>query len=74
MDGMEKARVIFILKPGKSSYTKAKAYSPICLSSFLLKTLERLVDRHIRDDLLGRNSLHINYMPINRADPLIQHY
>ena len=50
----------FIPKPGKPSYTEAKAYRPICLSSFLLKTLERLVDRHIRDDLLGKNPLHIN--------------
>jgi hypothetical protein len=36
------------------------AYLPICLSSFLLKTLERLVDRHIRDDVFGRNPLYIN--------------
>jgi Reverse transcriptase (RNA-dependent DNA polymerase). len=55
-----KARVTFILKPGKPIYTEAKAYHPIYLSSFLLKTLERLVDRHIRDDVLGRNPLHIN--------------
>ena len=49
----------FIPKPGRPSYTEAKAYRPICLS-FLLKTLERLVDRHIRDDVLGRNPLYIN--------------
>ena len=54
------ARVTFIPKPGKPSYTEAKAYRPICLSSILLKTLERLVDRHIMDDVLGRNALHIN--------------
>ena len=47
-------------KPGKPSYTEAKAYHQICLSSFLLKTLERLVDRHIRDDVFGKNPLHIN--------------
>jgi Reverse transcriptase (RNA-dependent DNA polymerase). len=52
--------VTFIPKPGKPSYTKAKAYCQICLSSFLLKTLERLVDRHIRDDVLERCLLHIN--------------
>ena len=32
--------------------------SVICLPED--KTLERLVDRHIRDDVLGRNPLHIN--------------
>ena len=51
--------MISILKPGKSSYTEAKAYRPICLS-FLLKTVERLVDRHIGDGVLGRNPLNIN--------------
>ena len=50
----------FILKLGKPSYTEAKANGPICLSPFLLKTLDRLVDMHIRDDVLGRNPLHIN--------------
>ena len=50
----------FIPKSGKPSYTEAKAYRPICLSYFLMKTLDRLVDRHIGDDVLGRNPLHIN--------------
>ncbi|XP_063992907.1 uncharacterized protein LOC135170782 [Diachasmimorpha longicaudata] len=36
-------RVVFLLKPGKCSYDNAKAYRPISLCSFLLKTLERLV-------------------------------
>jgi hypothetical protein len=55
-----KARMTFIPKSGKPTYTEAKAYCRICLSSFLLKTLEKLVGRQIRDDVLGRNPLHIN--------------
>ena len=35
--------VIFLPKPGKDSYDIPKAYHPISLSIFLLKTLERLV-------------------------------
>jgi hypothetical protein len=42
-------RVMFITKPTKSHYTKAKAHHPISLLSFLLKMMEKLVDRHIRD-------------------------
>jgi hypothetical protein len=42
-------RVTFTPKPRKLDYTEAKAYRPISLSSFLLKTTEKLVDRHIRD-------------------------
>jgi hypothetical protein len=38
--------VIFIPKPGKLDYTEAKAYRLISLSSFLLKTMEKLVDPH----------------------------
>lgn len=36
-------RVVFIPKPGREDYSAAKAYRPISLTSFLLKTLERLI-------------------------------
>jgi hypothetical protein len=41
-------RVKFIPKPEKSDYTKANAYLPISLSSFLSKAMEKLEDMHIR--------------------------
>jgi len=41
-------KVIFIPKAGKPSHTNPKDFRPISLSSFLLKTLERLIDTHIR--------------------------
>ena len=53
-------RVVFIAKPGKESYAQAKSFRPISLSSFVLKALERLVDRFIRDGALLRNPLHSN--------------
>ena len=37
------AKVIFIPKAGKKDYSDVKSFRPICLSSFLLKALERLV-------------------------------
>jgi len=49
---------MFIPKPRKANYTKAKAYSPISLSSFMLKMMEKLVGRHIRDEILGLQPLH----------------
>jgi hypothetical protein len=45
-------KVAFIPQPGKLDYSEAKAYSPISISSFLLKTMEKLVDRHIKDGAL----------------------
>jgi hypothetical protein len=36
-------RLTFIPKPGKSDYTKDKAYDPISLLSFLSKMMEKLV-------------------------------
>jgi hypothetical protein len=42
------SKVIFIPKPGKSTYTDAKSFRPISLQSCLLKVLERLIDHHIR--------------------------
>jgi hypothetical protein len=44
-------------KPQKSNYTEAKAY-PISLSSFILKTMEKLPDRNIRDGIFKDNHLH----------------
>jgi hypothetical protein len=49
-----------IPKPGKLDYTEGKAYRAISLSSFLLKTTEKLVDRHIKDGALKENPLHRN--------------
>lgn len=46
------SKVVFIPKPGRNDYHSAKAFRPICLTSVLLKTLERLVDRYIRDKCL----------------------
>jgi hypothetical protein len=51
-------KVAFIPKPGKLDYTEAKTYRPISVSSFLLKTMEKLVDRHIRDGALRIYPLH----------------
>jgi hypothetical protein len=52
--------MMFIPKPGKLDYTEAKAYRPISLSSFLLKIMEKLVERHIRNDSLREYPLHRN--------------
>nr|XP_034177372.1 uncharacterized protein LOC117602918 [Osmia lignaria] len=52
------SKVVFIPKPGKDNYDLAKSYRPISLTSFLLKTLERLVDRYIRDEVLASKPLH----------------
>ena len=50
--------MMFILKPGKANYTEAKAYYPSSLLSFTLKTVEKLGDRHIKDEILGLRPLH----------------
>lgn len=44
----KEVRVVFIPKAGKPNHSTAKDYRPISLSSFLLKTLERLIDLHIK--------------------------
>lgn len=47
--------VTFIPKPGKDP-SIPKSYRPICLTSFLLKTLEKLIDKKIRQvDLDNKN-------------------
>jgi hypothetical protein len=56
--GLEVGQDDVYTKPWKSDYTEVKAYH-ISLSSFLLKTMEKLVERHIKDGVLN---------PINSYD------
>ena len=49
--------VTFLSKPGKDDYSKAGAYRPISLMSFILKGLEKLIDRVIRQEDLMVNKL-----------------
>lgn len=41
-------RVVFIPKTGKTGHNSPKDYRPISLSSFLLKTMERLIEIYIK--------------------------
>jgi len=53
-------KVVFIPKPGRNTYSWPRDYRPISLTSFLLKTLERLLDRYLRDEALAIVPLHPN--------------
>jgi hypothetical protein len=53
-------KVVFIPKPGRSSYCGPRDFRPISLTSFLLKTMDRLVDRYLRDEILALQPLHPN--------------
>jgi len=61
---------MLIPKPRKANYTEAKAYSPINLSPFMLKMVEKLVDRHIRDEILGLQPLHQYQFTYQTGRPL----
>ena len=52
-----KATVVYLPKMGSNTDRTPKSYRPISLPSFLLKTLEKMVDRYIRDDILANNPL-----------------
>jgi hypothetical protein len=68
-------KVTFIPKPRKLDNTEAKAYHPITLSFFLLKTTEKLVDRYIRDGALKIHPLHRNQhaYPIGKSTETALH-
>ena len=51
-------KVVFIQKPGQINFAQAKDFRPISLTSFFLKTMERMVDRYIRDTVLKNTPLH----------------
>jgi hypothetical protein len=47
------AKVVFIPKTGRSSYCGPRDFRPISFTSFLLKTMERLMDRFLSDEILA---------------------
>lgn len=49
--------MVFIPKLGRNYHVRAKDYRPISLTSFLLKILERLVDRFFKTGPLRSHSL-----------------
>jgi len=51
---------MFIPKPGRDAYSGPRDYRPIILISFLLKTMERLLDRYLRDEILAPMLLYSN--------------
>ena len=53
-----KVNVVFIPKAGKRSAADPKSYRPISLSSFLLKSMEKVLDLHIRSELEIKAPLH----------------
>ena len=57
---MAPVKVLFITKIGSSSYCGHRDFRPISLTPFLLKTMERLVDRFFRNEILVLQPLHPN--------------
>ena len=53
-----KSSIIFIPKAGKDNYEKASSFRPITLTSFLFKTLERLVQWEIEEHISLSPSQH----------------
>jgi len=55
-----KARVIFIPKSNKKDYAMARSFRPITLSSFITKTMERVLLWHLQETTLQTSPLHHN--------------
>ncbi|XP_041972138.1 uncharacterized protein LOC121728097 [Aricia agestis] len=53
-----KVRVSYIPKSGDRDKALPKSYSTISLTSFMLKTMEKVVNLHIRDTYLTKTPLH----------------
>jgi len=55
-----RARVIYIPKPGKDSYESPRSFRPITLSSFMVKTMERVIQTVVEQTVLPENPLNMN--------------
>lgn len=54
-------KVVFLPKPGKNDYSTPKSFRPICLMSFLLKLIEKLVARLLQDKIDKLNKQQYAY-------------
>ena len=61
------ARIIFIPKMGKTDYSQPRSFRPITLSSFVMKTMERVVLWHLNDTTLKENPLSKNQHAFRRG-------
>jgi hypothetical protein len=61
------SRAILIPKPGKDDYTNPNSFRPISLTSFMFKTLERLVLWRLEDTALKQNPMHKNQHAFRRG-------
>jgi hypothetical protein len=59
--------VVYIPKAGTKDLEQPKSYRLISLTSFLLKTKEKLMDLDIRSKYLVRHPLHHLVMKIDKA-------
>lgn len=53
------SKIIFLAKPGKEDYAKAKAFRPISLTSFVFKTMERLCFFRAYETALSDKPMHV---------------
>ncbi|KMQ89895.1 lian-aa1 retrotransposon protein [Lasius niger] len=66
--------MVFIPKPGRLDYNLPGAFRPICLMSFPLKAVEKLIDRHIKERALKLHPLHqgqFAYLPGKSVDAVL---
>jgi ribonuclease HI len=56
----QEIKVTYIPKAGNRDSENPKSYRPISLSSFLLKTMEKIIDRYLRDNILKESPLSIH--------------
>lgn len=66
-DLLRKVTEEFIPKTGKANHSSAKDYSPIWLSSCLLKVLERAIEYEIRSKLSDNNFNNFTTIAIPKA-------
>lgn len=60
-DNWLKSKVIFIPKPGKSNYETPKSFRPICLMTFLLKLIEKVIVRLMGETITNLNPMQYAY-------------
>ena len=71
---LRQSRLVYIPKPGKENYISGKSFRPINVSNTLLRILEKIIDRFLRDEYVSKlpfSPAQHAYLPTRGCDSCV---
>lgn len=66
-----KIKAILISKPGKNTYYEATFFKPTSLSSLMLKTIKKLVNTYLKEEILTEKPFQKNQFTFEKGESTV---